>query len=332
MSRNSEKINLIDERTYKKLQEKDNGAKITPRSAKYKNQHRKAEQQPTLLDFVVKPRQTQRQIKARKLRKRPHLTITRCSYVAPKAKGKTRLVPKKKVTRLKKSIRRFRTLKRADGETEEIPQEDHSEEYPSVELQLQKLSLDEITKEASVEPKKVHSIHSRRFRRFVLSESQPNLLISPFPLSYCDNCTRPRLKQLAIQLLKDLDRFQKRAFAKNEIKARAHPRIVLGIREALARLRIRKVRLLLMATDCEICPGESGLDETIENLKELCQQQRVPYCFPLARRELSYALQKRAQISCVAVLDYDGAQEVYSDLLGELEAAREEYKRLTAVS
>ncbi|XP_017018430.1 selenocysteine insertion sequence-binding protein 2 [Drosophila kikkawai] len=314
MSRNSEKINLIDERTYKKLQEKDNGAKITPRSAKYKNQHRKAEQQPTLLDFVVKPRQTQRQIKARKLRKRPHLTITRCSYVAPKAKGKTRLVPKKKVTRLKKSIRRFRTLKRADGETEEIPQEDHSEEYPSVELQLQKLSLDEITKEASVEPKKVHSIHSRRFR------------------SYCDNCTRPRLKQLAIQLLKDLDRFQKRAFAKNEIKARAHPRLVLGIREALARLRIRKVRLLLMATDCEICPGESGLDETIENLKELCQQQRVPYCFPLARRELSYALQKRAQISCVAVLDYDGAQEVYSDLLGELEAAREEYKRLTAVS
>lgn len=87
-----------------------------------------------------------------------------------------------------------------------------------------------------------------------------------------------------------------------------------------------------MATDCEICPGESGLDETIEGLKTLCQQQRVPYCFPLVKRELSYALQKRAQISCVAILDYDGAQEVYSDLLKELEDARDEYKRLTAVS
>ncbi|KAH8286357.1 hypothetical protein KR054_007699 [Drosophila jambulina] len=315
MSRNSEKINLIDERTYKKMQEKDARAKTTPRSSKYKNQHRRAEQQPTLLDFLVRPRQTQKQIKARKLRRRPQLAITtKCSYVAPKSKGKTRLVPKKKVTRLKKSIRRFRTLKKADGAVEEIPREELSERSSSVEVQVQKLSLGESTKEDSGETKEVHSIHSRRFR------------------SYCDNCTRPRLKQLAIQLLKDLDRFQKRAFAKNEIKARAHPRIVLGIREALARLRIRKVRLLLMATDCEICPGESGLDETIEGLKALCQQQRVPYCFPLARRELSYALQKRAQISCVAILDYDGAQEVYSDLLKELEDAREEYKRLTAVS
>lgn len=75
--------------------------------------------------------------------------------------------------------------------------------------------------------------------------------------SYCDNCTRPRLKELSTQLLRDLDRFQKRAFAKNEIKARAHPRLVLGVREALARLRINKVKLLFLATDCEICPGES---------------------------------------------------------------------------
>ncbi|XP_020817773.1 selenocysteine insertion sequence-binding protein 2 [Drosophila serrata] len=315
MSRSSEKIKLVDERIYKKIQDKDDGPRITPRSSKYKNQHRKAEQQSTLLDFVVKPRQTQRQIKTRKLRKRPHLTITtRCSYIAPKAKGKTRLVPKKKETRLKKSIRRFRTLKKADGEAEEIAQEKHFENLFSVEVQLQKLSLDEITKEDLGETKKVPSIHSRRFR------------------SYCDNCTRPHLKQLAIQLLKDLDRFQKRAFVKNEIKARAHPRIVLGIREALARLRIRKVKLLLMATDCEVCPGESGLDETIEGLKTLCQQQRVPYCFPLARRELSYALQKRAQISCVAILDYDGAHEVYNDLMKELEDARDEYKRLTAVT
>lgn len=87
-----------------------------------------------------------------------------------------------------------------------------------------------------------------------------NLLIYPlysnlFP-SYCDNCTTARLKELTTQLLKDLERFQSRAYGNNEIKARAHPRFVVGFREALSRLHINKVRLLLLAPDCEECTAQ----------------------------------------------------------------------------
>ncbi|XP_017042563.1 selenocysteine insertion sequence-binding protein 2 [Drosophila ficusphila] len=315
MSRSSDKLNFIDQNTFDKIRDteaKDAETKITPRSSKFKSKHRKPEQQPTLLDFLVKPRpSTQRQLKSRKLKK-PHLTISRGIYTATKAKGKTRLNHKKKVTKLKKSVCSYRSLKKTEGKVAvqkveniaEDSQEIQQETIP-VERRFQKLSLVEPTKE-------IHSIHSRRFR------------------SYCDNCTRPRLRVLAIQLLKELDRFQKRAFAKNEIKARAHPRLVLGFREALARLRINKVKLLIVATDCEACPGESGLDETIDGLKFQCQQHSVPYCFPLVRRELSYALQKRAQISCVAILDFDGVNAIYVDLLNELDDARAEYKRRTA--
>ncbi|XP_017129594.1 selenocysteine insertion sequence-binding protein 2 [Drosophila elegans] len=321
MSRNSDKINLIDQCTYQKISKNDDKStetRNTPRSSKYKNKHRKPEQQASLLDFVVK-RPTQRQIKARKTRK-PHLIITRSIYIATKSKGKTRLDPKIKVTKLKKSVRSYRTLKRADREVAEKETDElvagcpeiHEDAIP-VEQHVQKLTLNEPAPKNSPQAKETHSIHSRRFR------------------SYCDNCTRPRLKELTIQLLKDLDRFQKRAFAKNEIKARAHPRLVLGFREALARLRINKVKLLLLATDCEICPGESGLDETIEGLKFQCQQQKVTYCFPLVRRELAYALQKRGQISCVAILDFDGANAIYADLLKEVEDARAEYKRRVAL-
>lgn len=74
-----------------------------------------------------------------------------------------------------------------------------------------------------------------------------------------------------------------------------------------------------------------GIDELIEGLKFQCQQHNVPYCFSLVRREFAYALQKRAQIACVAVLDYDGANAVFVDVLHELEDARKEYKRLTAL-
>ncbi|EDW93194.1 selenocysteine insertion sequence-binding protein 2 [Drosophila yakuba] len=302
--------------TDKRIQKKDvqdSSTKITPRSSKYKSQHRKPEQQASLLDFVKPKPKSQRQIKANKLQK-THLTITRSSYIVYKRKGKTRLDPKKKITRLKRSIRVYRTSKKAEievteGELEGVPEK---KDIP-VEQQVQNLSLSETAApKDDLQAIAVHSIHSRRFR------------------SYCDNCTRPRLKELTTQLLKDLDRFQKRAFAKNEIKARAHPRLVLGVREALARLRINKVKLLFLATDCEISPGACGLDETIEGLKFQCQQQQVPYCFPLPRRELSYALQKRAQISCVAILDFDGANATYADLLNEIEDARAEYKRRTA--
>ncbi|XP_016965183.1 selenocysteine insertion sequence-binding protein 2 [Drosophila biarmipes] len=317
----SEKVNLIDQSTYNDRRNrdtdegKDAATRITPRSSKFKNKHRKPEQQASLLDFVVKPRpKSQRQIKARKLQ-RPHLTITRSSYIVNKPKGKTRIDPKKKVTKLKRSVRSYRTLKKVERDiAEQEPEEEIQPEAIPVEQRVQELSLVEIPPtKVSPQGGETHSIHSRRFR------------------SYCDNCTRPRLKELCLNLLKDLDRFQKRAFAKNEIKARAHPRLVLGFREALARLRIDKVKLLILATDCEICPGESGLDETIEGLKFQCQQGKVPYCFPLVRRELSYALQKRAQISCVAILDFDGANAIFADLLIELEDARAEYKRRTAL-
>ncbi|EDV41154.1 uncharacterized protein Dana_GF10874 [Drosophila ananassae] len=329
MPRQSEKINIIDQKTYENILNKENvtSSKRTPTSSKYRKKHKNMER-PTLLDFVIQPRQPQRQIKATKLRG-PHLTIAKRSFILtkPQRKGKTRLNPKKKVTKLKKSIRNYRTLKKEKKaeETQEMPSEDlapatqnSKQDFKElVENQLQNLSLKEFidkgTLDITPQIKTIHSIHSRRFR------------------SYCDNCTRPRLKDLTIQLLKELDRFQKRAFVKNEIKARAHPRLVLGFNEALANLRIKKVKLLLLATDCEKCPGENGIDELIEGLKFQCQQHNVPYCFSLVRREFAYALQKRAHIACVAVLDYDGANAVFADVLHELEDARKEYKRLTAL-
>ncbi|KAH8328328.1 hypothetical protein KR067_008118 [Drosophila pandora] len=349
MPRQSEKINIIDQKTYENILNKENvtSSKRTPTSSKYRKKHKNMER-ATLLDFVIKPRQPQRQIKARKLRG-PHLTIAKRSFILTKSqrKGKTRLNPKKKVTKLKKSIRNYRTLKKEKKaeETQEVPSEDlapatqnsKQDSKELVEKQLQNLSLKEFIDKGTLnitpQIKTVHSIHSRRFRRSVV-HCRPFVYHAKFQnvsFSYCDNCTRPRLKDLTIQLLKELDRFQKRAFVKNEIKARAHPRLVLGFNEALANLRIKKVKLLLLATDCEKCPGENGIDELIEGLKFQCQQHNVPYCFPLVRREFAYALQKRAQIACVAVLDYDGANAVFADVLHELEDARKEYKRLTAL-
>jgi len=170
----SEKVNLIDQATYTNLkaqdkdEDKDAATKIILRSSKFKNKHRKPEQQASLLDFVVKPRpKTQRQIKARKLQ-RPHLPIINSSYMVGKPKGKTRIDPKKKITKLKRSVRSYRTLKKAEREVaQQEPEEEIQPEAIPVEQQVLALSIAEIpTPKVSPQGEEIHSIHSRRFRRY----------------------------------------------------------------------------------------------------------------------------------------------------------------------
>ncbi|KAH8372242.1 hypothetical protein KR093_010704 [Drosophila rubida] len=332
MSKSSGKLNIINQNTYEDLQnDNKESAQMMLRSAKNKNMHKK-EQQCSLLDFVILSRKQQKQQKRVNRKRRPHLIIARNSFIyQPKRKGKTRQNLKIHISRLKRIIRNFRRTKQQMSDYHNdvnhleatfrgmlIEQSNKQklnvkvEDNLSNQLDMQQNVIEPKEKLICKSMQATHQIHSRRFR------------------SYCDNCTTKLLKELTTRLLNDLERFQKRAYAINEIKARAHPRLVVGFRESLARMRINKVKLLLLAIDCESCPTKGGLDDIIDELKSVCQLQLVPYCFSLMRRELAYALHKRAQISCVAILDLDGVNDTFQQLLHELHEARQFYKELTA--
>lgn len=60
-------------------------------------------------------------------------------------------------------------------------------------------------------------------------------------------------------LLKDVFRFQDRAYNKNEIKARAQKRFVVGFRETLRQIEIGKLKLIFIAPDLEQCPEPGTL-------------------------------------------------------------------------
>lgn len=61
----------------------------------------------------------------------------------------------------------------------------------------------------------------------------------------------------------------------------------------------------------------------------MCQDQHIPIAFPFERRKLAYILYKKASISCVGILDYDGARDIFAQLLVALEQAKESYEELT---
>lgn len=152
--------------------------------------------------------------------------------------------------------------------------------------------------------------HSRRYR------------------DYCDHLRDPQITETSEALLKDLFRFQKRAYEKNEIKARAHQRYVVGFSQTLRSLDTNKIKILLLAPDLEPSPGPGGIDEMVANIKEKCKRSEVFYCFPLPRRRMGYLLLKKAPISCVAVLDYSGAEEHVKKIRELVDNHREMYSRL----
>lgn len=160
--------------------------------------------------------------------------------------------------------------------------------------------------------------------KFVFYKHYLNL--SFFFRSYCDNTTSPKLLDLTEKLLREIFRFQARAYDKNQIKGRAHRRYVCGFKECLRQLSINKVKLMIIATDCEPCSIPGGLDEVLNDIKAKCLETKVPWVFSLERKKLGYILFKRAAVSCVGILSYDGAQGVFHELMECSETEKLRYR------
>ncbi|XP_014087158.2 selenocysteine insertion sequence-binding protein 2 [Bactrocera oleae] len=316
----SDKLNVIDRKTFENIKQ-NQGTKNDDPFGKLKNaKFRKKSTVKNsgsatfnLLHFLTKTSKERR--KETKLKYRTVCKFGNRAHKTWKKRGKTREGGKrKKYTKLKKAILSYRQQKIQNQPKNQLTTkilEETVHLIESLSIDSKEKEKESVSDEFRPTQECVKTVHSRRFR------------------SYCDNCTTSLLSELTEQLLRELDRFQKRAVAQNAIKAHAHRRFVVGLREANNFLLVNKVKLIIIAPDCETCDGEDGLDEKICNIKKQCQQQNVPYLFSLRRRQLAYTLFKKAPVGCVAVLDFDGARDIFLKLLQALEIARKSYEDLT---
>jgi len=109
------------------------------------------------------------------------------------------------------------------------------------------------------------------------------------------------------RLLADLVRFQDQQHAKDPVKAKARRRYVVGLREAKKFLTVKKVQLLILAPDLEKIEATGGLNDSLDELKRLAAESECPVVFSLGRWKLGKACRRPVAISCVAVLNYHGA-------------------------
>ncbi|KAM4745790.1 selenocysteine insertion sequence-binding protein 2-like isoform 2-T2 [Anableps anableps] len=263
-------------------------------------------------------------------------------------KGKQREVPKaKKPTPLKKVILKEREEKKqrrlleergllpenepelTNDATEEQNDSNDAEEIQSLtqgfDEQLNLNGPDSNMEEADEEADKNEGLQ----QEFTSSEPQqtnvPKIHSRKFR-DYCSQMLRKDLDECVTSLLKELVRFQDRLYQKDPMKARMKRRIVMGLREVLKHLKLKKVKCVIISPNCERIQSKGGLDEVLHTIINMCREQGVPFVFALSRKALGHCVNKAVPVSLVGIFNYDGAQDFYHKMIELSSEARRAYE------
>ncbi|XP_044302251.1 selenocysteine insertion sequence-binding protein 2 isoform X1 [Varanus komodoensis] len=260
-------------------------------------------------------------------------------------KGKQREVPKaKKPTALRKIILKEReqrkqqhlleqTAKPQDDAvqqgaetTSEVVSEDSkadsTEEYP----------IDPLTQGSSQVPLKCTEEHGPTENALV--QTRPNSSLPKIhSRRFRDYCTQVLSKEVdscVTDLLKELVRFQDRLYQKDPVKAKTKRRLVMGLREVLKHLKLKKLKCVIISPNCEKIQSKGGLDETLHLIIDSACEQNIPFVFALSRKALGHCVNKAVPVSVVGIFSYDGAQDYFHKMVELTMEARKAYKDMIA--
>ncbi|NXE82316.1 SEBP2 protein, partial [Cochlearius cochlearius] len=174
----------------------------------------------------------------------------------------------------------------------------------------------QVSTEGSMTSKQLTSnlpkIHSRNFR------------------DYCSQVLSKEVDSCVTDLLKELVRFQDRLYQKDPVKAKIKRRLVMGLREVLKHLKLKKLKCVIISPNCEKIQSKGGLDETLHNIIDCACEQNIPFVFALNRKALGRCVNKAVPVSVVGIFSYDGAQDHFHRMVQLTTEARKAYKDMIA--
>ncbi|XP_047143268.1 selenocysteine insertion sequence-binding protein 2-like isoform X2 [Hydra vulgaris] len=153
-----------------------------------------------------------------------------------------------------------------------------------------KVSDPNVTKLCSLPDYVREKIHSRKFRE------------------YCNHLLSDEINNLTQSLLLDLIKYQDRVYHENRTKFKQKRRYVLGLREVLKHLKVKKLKAIIVAPNIERISCEGGIDDYLTNILSLCNEDSIPVIFAMNRHTLGKTMKKNAPASVVGIFSYDGAQ------------------------
>ncbi|XP_075787994.1 selenocysteine insertion sequence-binding protein 2 isoform X2 [Pelodiscus sinensis] len=265
-------------------------------------------------------------------------------------KGKQREVPKaKKPTSLKKIILKEREQRKQhlleqeavpkdDGDTvhqcEESATEDqtHSQDTSTdlvEDVPITSVAVAQIRTEVFLEHEELTDSTESTSTLTQLNSSLPKIHSRKFR-DYCSQVLSKEVDSCVTDLLKELVRFQDRLYQKDPVKAKTKRRLVMGLREVLKHLKLKKLKCVIISPNCEKIQSKGGLDETLHAIIDCACEQNIPFVFALNRKALGRCVNKAVPVSVVGIFSYDGAQDHFHKMVELTMEARHAYKDMVA--
>lgn len=224
-------------------------------------------------------------------------------------RGKERETPKKKrPTLLKKVITAERERKRVlleNKHSTDITKDDHEEEETLTESE--KPVVEKVEQISDLPEDIWKKIHSKKFRE------------------YCDHVLTKEINNLTYNLLVTLQKFQDRVYHENPIKYKQKRRYILGLREVLKHLKLKRLKAVIIAPNIERISAKGGLDDYLGSIISICNEQQLPKIFAMNRHVLGRVIKKLAPVSVIGIFDYDGAHEIFKELIDLVQLAKVTY-------
>lgn len=106
--------------------------------------------------------------------------------------------------------------------------------------------------------------------------ARAKFLVSDVPFSYCSQMLSKEVDACVTDLLKELVRFQDRMYQKDPVKAKTKRRLVLGLREVLKHLKLRKLKCIIISPNCEKIQSKGNALQEVPGAHEPRSRHWVP--------------------------------------------------------
>ncbi|KAF5301004.1 hypothetical protein FQR65_LT08987 [Abscondita terminalis] len=108
---------------------------------------------------------------------------------------------------------------------------------------------------------------------------------------------------------------QEKLYKRDSLKGKYKRRYVVGFHQTKKYLNINKAKFIIIATDLKLVKENDALTCAVREIIELCKKNEVLYLFALKRRKIGNLTLKHIPVSCVAILNYEGAEEQLNNMI-----------------
>ncbi|KAF5295324.1 hypothetical protein FQA39_LY13189 [Lamprigera yunnana] len=102
---------------------------------------------------------------------------------------------------------------------------------------------------------------------------------------------------------------QEKLFKRDHIKGTHKRRYVVGLHEAQKYLKLKKAKIIIIAYDIEFIKEDDAMSTVIKEIMETSKKNNAELMFALKRRTIGTLTMKHIPVSCIVILNYEGAEK-----------------------